>query len=413
MARRRFAMKMVINAASAKMGGNLNYVTQVLRHLASMMKEAQECIVFLPPATADHVGPLPQNIRVMPVQAEEWSLLRRMVWEQITLRRFVKAEKADALFSTGSFGMFWCPVRQLLLVRNALYFSASYETQFLKRHGLGYRLAFWLRRLLILRSVRTADIVMTPTQAMMSALRSRVDVPPETGVVNSYGAPLQETERRGIERSDYAASQSVRREVRLLFVSLYSEHKNLGTLLKAVALLNRANPGRFVLDTTADPQWEGAQWTVTHAEDSALVGETEIHPRVNILGPLDRDRTRDLYRNADIFVFPSLVESFGFPLVEAMAWGLPIVAADTPVNREVCGEVAVYFNALSPEELASQVQRVSADRSLQEKLGTSGRRRAHDHFRWGDHVRTLLEGAFPFERQAAANRLAKESLAER
>jgi glycosyltransferase involved in cell wall biosynthesis len=406
-------MKMVINATSAKMGGNLNYVTQVLRNLASMTEGAQEFIVFLPPATAEHVGPLPQNIRVMPVQAGEWGWLRRTVWEQVTLRRFVKAEKADALFSTGSFGMFRCPVRQLLLVRNALYFSASYESLFLKRHGLAYRCTFWLRRRLVLRSVRAADVVMTPTQAMMDGLCTHTCIPPGKGVVNPYGAPLQETGKQGIERKDHTPNQSARYAVRLLFVSLYSEHKNLGTLLKALALLNRANPGRFVLDTTADPRWEGAQWTVTHAEDSALAAESEIHPWVKIIGPLDWDRTRDLYRSADIFVFPSLVESFGFPLVEAMAWGLPIVASDTPVNREVCGEAAVYFSALSSEDLASQVQRFSADRSLQEKLGEAGRRRAQDHFRWEEHVRTLLECALPFERPATANCRTNEAHAGR
>jgi glycosyltransferase involved in cell wall biosynthesis len=406
-------MKMIINAASAKMGGNLNYVTHVLRNLASMMKEAQEFVVFLPPATADHVGPLPRNVRLMPVQAGEWGWLRRMVWEQITLRRFVKAEKADALYSTGSFGMFRCPMRQLLLVGNALYFSPNYESQFLIRHSAGYRLAFWLRRWLILRSVRAADVVMTPTQAMMDGLRTHTRIPPEKGVVNPYGAPLQETEKQGIDHKDHTPNQSARHAVRLLFVSLYSEHKNLGTLLKALALLNRANPGTFVLDTTADPQWEGARWTVTHAEDSALVAESEIHPWVNIIGPLDREQTRGLYKSADIFVFPSLVESFGFPLVEAMAWGLPIVASDTPVNREVCGEAAVYFSALSPVDLASQVQRLSADRSLQEKLGGTGRWRARDHFRWEDHVRTLLECALPSERRATADCRANESHAGR
>src|SRR5208337_643205 len=92
---------------------------------------------------------------------------RRLWWEQVTLRRFLRKEKIDALFSTANFAMLGCPVRQILLVRNALYFSKLYQQMFLGKHRWHERLAFALRRWLILRSVRSADVVMAPTQAML------------------------------------------------------------------------------------------------------------------------------------------------------------------------------------------------------------------------------------------------------
>jgi glycosyltransferase involved in cell wall biosynthesis len=386
-------MKLAINAASAKMGGNLNYVCQVLGNLAERVKDGQELIVFLPPSTADRIGPLPPNIRIIPVKAGEWSWWRRLWWEQVTLRRLINAEGADALFSTGSFGMFRCQVRQILLVRNALYFSPDYESLFLKRHNLSYRIAFWLRRRLILGSVRTADVVMTPTQAMMDSLRRHSDAPAEKFVVNPYGAPCQDADRREAGRQDASPVSADTQTVRLLFVSLYSEHKNLSTLLKALPILNQNHEVHYILDTTADPGWEGGRWTVTCREDSAMAAEASIRPWVKIRGPLDRDQTHDLYKRADIFVFPSLVESFGFPMVEAMAFKLPLVAADTPVNREVCGEAAVYFSPLSAEDLAAQIQRLAEDDSLRKRLAEAGRLRVKEHFRWEDHARKILECA--------------------
>jgi glycosyltransferase involved in cell wall biosynthesis len=97
-----------------------------------------------------------------------------------------------------------------------------------------------------------------------------------------------------------------------------------------------------------------------------------------------------LYLDSDIFIFPSLTESFGFPLAEAMSYGLPIVAADTPVNREICGEAAVYFSPLNPEDLARQVRRVAADAPLRQQLSVRGQEEARRKFRWDTHVRGIL-----------------------
>jgi glycosyltransferase involved in cell wall biosynthesis len=180
---------------------------------------------------------------------------------------------------------------------------------------------------------------------------------------------------------------------KLLYVSLYSEHKNLSTLLKAIPLLNKDGAGKFLLQTTADPAWEGAAWTVTHGEDLKLAQEPGISPWVNFLGPLPRERIEHLYLDADIFVFPSLTESFGLPMAEAMSYGMPIVASDTPVNREICGEAAVYFSPLNPEDLARQIRRVATDEALSQRLRIEGRRRAATMCRWDEHVSRVLEVA--------------------
>ncbi len=83
--------------------------------------------------------------------------------------------------------MFRCPVRQLLLVTNALYFSKIYRDELLARHSWRFRVPFELRRWLICRSVRQADVVMTPTHAMLDDLRQFVEVEPGKALVNNFG----------------------------------------------------------------------------------------------------------------------------------------------------------------------------------------------------------------------------------
>ena len=74
-----------------------------------------------------------------------------------------------------------------------------------------------------------------------------------------------------------------------------------------------------------------------------------------------------------------------------MAHGLPVVAADTEVNREICGEAALYFRPRSPEDLARAVREAAADGLLRQRLIATGKERVDTRFRWSEHVARLIE----------------------
>jgi glycosyltransferase involved in cell wall biosynthesis len=379
-------MKIAINAVSAKMSGSLTYLAGLLQHLPCG-ESGYEFFVFLPRGTATKLANVRWNVKLCRVPRKYSSGWRRLWWDQITLRRFLRREKVDALFSSANFGMFRCPVRQILLVRNALYFSKMYQEVVLGKHGLGFRLDLMLRRWMNLMSVRGADVVMTPTHAMLDELARFVNVASRNASVNYYGVDQPEMPAEDISASQARASPEV---VRLVYVSLYSDNKNLSTLLKAMPLLNAGGPRKFLLKTTVNPAWRGAAWTVTYKDDLALARQPDVAPWVEFLRPLGKREVQQLYRDADVLVFPSFCESFGHPMVEAMANGLPVVASDTPVNREICGDAAVYFRPLDPQDLAQKVRLLGCDEALRGKLGAAGRRRAAACFRWEDHVGRLL-----------------------
>jgi glycosyltransferase involved in cell wall biosynthesis len=394
-------MKIVINAASAKMGGAANYITGLLRCFASLEADFQ-LIVFLPSETAAGLTDLPRNIRLVPTVIGHKGALKRIWWEQITLRRIVKKQKNDALFSTGNIAMFFCPVRQVLLVSNALYFCRVYQKIFLPRHLLRFRLAFAMRRRLVCWSAKAADVVMTPTRALLDDLRHSVKI--QHAVVNPFGVETVEECKRASLNVRQPSAREGSRTVRLLYVSLYSEHKNLSTLLKALAILNQNDGAKFKLTTTANPAWTGANWTVTHVEDLELAQKEDVAECVDFVNPVGREELDRLYRKAEVFVFPSFAESFGFPMAEAMSYGLPILAADTPVNREVCGDSALYFSPLSPEHLAGQLLALVTVSSLRARLGERGRQEARRRFSWNAHAARVIEAAYSLNPEAAASR---------
>jgi alpha-1,3-rhamnosyl/mannosyltransferase len=102
------------------------------------------------------------------------------------------------------------------------------------------------------------------------------------------------------------------------------------------------------------------------------------------------------YRNARLFVFPSRYEGFGLPLLEAMSAGVPAVASDLPVLRELGGDAALYAPALDEETWAERVEELLSDGELAERLAAAGRERA-TLFTWEraaeEHVAVFREAA--------------------
>jgi glycosyltransferase involved in cell wall biosynthesis len=226
---------------------------------------------------------------------------------------------------------------------------------------------------------------MTPTAAMMHDVRQFVDVPASKGLVNHYGVDTQRFRRP----SDQVRIFPANGPVRLLFSSLYGEHKNLATLFRAAALL--ANRGfDFRLLTPADPRAEDARWTCTWKEDAELAAVPQLQDRIEFIPKRTSDEMPDMYWSSDIFVYPSPVESFGHPLIEALAAELPVVAADTPLNRELAGDAAVYFSPYDPDDFALKIQQVAQSPEQRRRLIAAGRERCK-RFTWRAHVERLLQ----------------------
>ena len=149
--------------------------------------------------------------------------------------------------------------------------------------------------------------------------------------------------------------------------------------LTVIAEVKKASPSAGVIRADFDPV-QIARIYERHgaAALSVLTDETYFQ------GHLDYLRAPQLatvYERAQVFVFPSLYEGFGFPLLEAMARGVPSIAARSSSLPEIGGDAALYFEPGDPRSLAAQISRVLNDGALREDLATRGRARAAE-FRW-------------------------------
>jgi glycosyltransferase involved in cell wall biosynthesis len=91
-----------------------------------------------------------------------------------------------------------------------------------------------------------------------------------------------------------------------------------------------------------------------------------------------------------LYVTPAYAETFAHPLVEAMASGLPVIASDLPVHREICGDAALYFSRFSPESLAERIMQASRSTEQVADMRALGMARSRD-FSWDKHVDELLQ----------------------
>ena len=374
-------MRVLINAVSAKMGGAANYIRNIACELENLAPE-DEFICLVPEEQVDTVRGLAQNLQVIGTPVSNDSYLRRLWFDQVTLRRMLRSERIDVLYSTANLGMLACPCRQVLLVRNMLYFSPAYE-QLLVTAGLKARCENAMRRWLVCRSVKSADTVLTPSRAMFDALLDRCPTARDKAVVNPYGVRPPRA-RRATTKPFHERGSAVT----LLYTSLYAEHKNLGTLLRALQELSRGGV-EYRLMTPADPDWQGPGRTATWQRDSQTARDPELSRHLEFTGVLDGEAIARLYALADLFVYPSIIESFGHPLLEAMAAGLPVVAADAPINRELCADSAIYFSPHDATDCARQIRCVIEDSCLANELIRRGVERSR-RFQWREHGAHLI-----------------------
>ena len=173
----------------------------------------------------------------------------------------------------------------------------------------------------------------------------------------------------------YQPDPQVRRDRFLLAVSDIYVQKNLHNLFQACSTVFAKFPDiKLLIAGQIIDEWY-YQRVVTLAKDLG------ISDRIEFLGRLDSQGLLDLYRRFCVFVVPSTAETFGNPLVEAMACGAPIVCSSSSAMPEIVGGAAMLCDPMEPSDISRALMAVLDDADLRESLGQKGVERAKT-FSW-------------------------------
>jgi glycosyltransferase involved in cell wall biosynthesis len=340
-----------INAISVREGGSCVVMSTLLSSMASLRPQWHWHVATNAKAKAY----LPQSTNTIFHEFPESKLGGARIgnWYEFELLGLLQDVKADLLFSqTNYLPLRKLPCPALLLVQHAGHFSKIFqELQRAAEPGLMACMGWYIKNRWVKASVQKADSLTVQTEALAKEIAALGLCKSENIQVIPHGPGMMTRQEYPVE----APKPGI--PLRIGYITKYGVQKNFGTLFQAILQARELGVDcRLVL--TLDPACRENQPILNELDKLGLGLIVENH------GEISREAIITLYRSLNLFVFPSLCESFGFPLVEAMAAGLPVLVADTPSNREVGGDAAMTFPAQDATHLAQTIVRLVANPSL-------------------------------------------------
>jgi glycosyltransferase involved in cell wall biosynthesis len=233
----------------------------------------------------------------------------------------------------------------------------------------------WVLAMTLPRLRKQAEMVIVPSAAAAEDVVRYLQVERERITIIPMGCdtrfqPVGEAAQAAMVQRRYNLPRHY-----ILFVGTLEPRKNVQTLLRAFAQVLAETPRDDLRLVIAG----GAGWGV---EDYlATVDMLKLHDQVHFVGFVEDNHLPDLYRGALMFVYPSLYEGFGLPILEAMACGTPVITSNRTSLPEVAGDAAVLIDPTRPEALAEAMTSILSDGELRQTLRAKGLARAHA-FTW-------------------------------
>lgn len=358
------------------------YTYELARHLPALAPESEFLLLTNPGASntrfaLDRIMNR-DNVRAVPVPASPF--LPRQQW---AVRRAVSGYGAELYHSPYYLMPYALPCHMVATIHDLipLRFPQSLaRPRLAPLFNLLTRLCAWRAAHLIVDSDATRDDLVRErisTRDRMTRVHLGVDPqfsPQPTGEVTRYCEQARLT-------SPY-----------LLYLGSNKPHKNLATLLRAWALVTESlrQEHTLVLAGHRDARY---------AEERVLVESLGVGESVRWLGSVPEHELPLLYAGAKGFVFPSLYEGFGLPILEAMACGTPVACARASSMPEIAEDAALLFDPAQEREIADALARLLSDAPLRRRLTERGLARAQA-FTW---ERTAAETLAVYRRVARAS----------
>jgi glycosyltransferase involved in cell wall biosynthesis len=297
----------------------------------------------------------------------------RVEWvrgEQQLLPRLAARAGVDLVHSLANTGPAWGRFKRVVTIHDLIH-RVHPEAHFGIR-SLGMRI-------LVSLAARRSDRVIADSQStrddlvrLLGVAPDRIDVAPLGLGTTQAVEPMDEHELRARHGLDH-------RKI-VLSVSAKRPHKNLMRLLEALARMPAERRPVLLLPGYPTPHERELQ-------DRAL--ELGVERDMRLVGWVSPSELEGMYAAADCFVFPSLYEGFGMPVLEAMSRGVPVACSDRSSLREVAGPAARLFDPESPGSIAGAVEQIIGDDAEADRLRTAGHEQAA-RFTWQATARATI-----------------------
>jgi len=262
-------------------------------------------------------------------------------------------------------------------------------------------------------AIRNSDAFVAISQATSTDFQRLYGIPAERITVTPLAPDPIFQPRTSITIADLRQRLALP-ECYALYLGSNKPHKNLPRLIEAWAQVQKSEGGERRSDealhqTMSNTPYPDAEspttclvisgaWDERYPESKQMVKTLNLSDSVRFLGPIDNANLPDLFAGAALFIFPSLYEGFGLPVLEAMACGTPVACSNTSSLPEVAGGATSLFDPANTDEMATVIWQALSDTTLRRNLSVHGREQVA-RFSW---KRTAQETLRAYEGVTAA-----------
>ncbi len=322
-------------------------------------------------AAAADDGPWGSVVPAVTVPVNAASRAQWVLGDQLLLPVLARRRGVQIMHSLASIAPAWGPYRRVVTVHDIIY--ARFPETHAGLRDLGMRV-------LVPAAVKSAHRITVDANSTREDLVRMLDA--DAGKIDVVPLGLG-TPRRHIPAPEREVRERLalgEREV-ILSLSAKRPHKNLATLIRALSRIDRARRPLLVL-----PGYP----TAHEQELRQLAAAQGVGEDVRFLHWISSEDLEGLWWLARAFVFPSLYEGFGLPVLEAMDRSVPVACSDASSLPEVAGDAALLFDPLDVAQVTDAIERLLNDRPLREQLIACGRERVKQ-FTWERTARGVID----------------------
>ena len=313
---------------------------ETIRELQKIDHE-NEYFIFVSPGP-DHCLNDSDNMHIVELRCPSYPL-----WEQVALPRAVARVRPDLLHCTSNTAPVKCPVPLVLTLHDIIFLEKRQSSS----RSLYQEMGWHYRRLVVPRILSECRKIITVSNFECNRIREALNLPKDrlTAVYNGYSPHF-----RQMPPAPEIVHKYVPADDDLFFLGNTDPKKNTPRVLKAYGLYLRQSKHKRPL-LIADLKEE--------AIDGILSAEgiKEVKPYLSFPGYIPNADLAALYNGAFAFLYPSLRESFGIPMLESMACGTPVIAGNTSAMPEKAGEGALLADPLDENDIARKILLLEED----------------------------------------------------
>ena len=297
----------------------------------------------------------------------------RFCWNFWYLPNYLRKNPVD-VFHTQYIAPFWLP-KNVKLVLTIHDISFNFFPEYIKKTDL-----FFLKTL-IPRSIRRADRIITVSESEKKNIVDFYKIPPEKVDCAYNGVDFSRFNKKYSpdEIKKINTKYKIPDTKYILYIGTLQPRKNIPVVIESLKNLN------IKLILAGNRKAHNFDPRIDETIEKNNLAEKIIFP-----GWIDEEDKPALLQMAACFVFPSLYEGFGIPVIEAMATGAPVVCSDIPVLREIGQDAALFCEAKNSDKFAENISKILNDQPLRENLILSGTKIAQN-FTWKKTAEKTLE----------------------